>query len=215
LKFHTPAFYLQLGHSRTREVKMTEKKFLKVIIVGAGIAGLSAAVALRRAGHVVHIYERSSMNNEVGAAINVPPNAIRFLVPWGLDTVKWRFVKAGKASFINPLTLHKNAVVSFEDNAERYNGAELFYAHRVDLHDALKQLATDPEGPGVPATIHLKSWVVGFVCLPAPNTNLSDIERAVIDEITESRFAIYKSLRWGEDLWRCCRWCRWCPLHCV
>ena len=39
------------------------------------------------------IYERSSLNNEIGAAINVPPNVGRFLLAWGLDPVKSRFVK--------------------------------------------------------------------------------------------------------------------------
>lgn len=32
---------------------------LKVIIIGAGIAGLSAAVGLRRAGHDVEVWRRS------------------------------------------------------------------------------------------------------------------------------------------------------------
>jgi salicylate hydroxylase len=32
------------------------------------------------------------MKNEVGAAINVPPNASRLLLAWGADPVKERFV---------------------------------------------------------------------------------------------------------------------------
>ncbi|KAK3330755.1 FAD binding domain-containing protein [Apodospora peruviana] len=135
---------------------------LQVIIVGAGIAGLSAAISLRRAGHEVHIYERSAMNNEVGAAINVPPNAIRFLTAWGIDPVASRFCKARETSFVDPVTLETTATISHERNRARYGGADLWYAHRVDLHDSLKKLATGGSGPGRAAKIYLKSVIVGY-----------------------------------------------------
>ncbi|RAH84256.1 FAD/NAD(P)-binding domain-containing protein, partial [Aspergillus japonicus CBS 114.51] len=47
------------------------------------------------------------------------------------------------------------------------------FAHRVDLHEALKSKATSPEGPGTPVTIHLRSKVVS--CDPAaPSLTLAD-----------------------------------------
>ena len=49
--------------------KIVKVKMLDVVIVGGGIAGFAAAIALRRAGHAVRVYERSAMNNELGAAI--------------------------------------------------------------------------------------------------------------------------------------------------
>jgi len=136
---------------------------LDAIVVGAGIAGLTAAISLRRAGHRVRVYERSAMNNEVGAAINVPPNAARFLVRWGLDPVREGFVKAGPVHFCNPKTLAVTSTTSHADNAAKFGGAYLWYAHRVDLHNALKKLATGREGPGPPVTILLKSRVVAYV----------------------------------------------------
>ncbi|KAK3694143.1 FAD binding domain-containing protein [Podospora appendiculata] len=137
---------------------------LQIIIVGAGIAGLSAGVALRRAGHDVHIYERSGMNNEVGAAINVPPNASRFLAAWGIDPVAARWVKARCTSFLDPATLDVGLAIpqNTEQTRARFGGAELWYAHRVDLHDVLKRTATGTAGPGRPVTIHLKAAVVGY-----------------------------------------------------
>lgn len=136
---------------------------LHVVVVGAGIAGLSAAISLRRAGHTVHVYERSSMNNEIGAAINVPPNATRFLTAWGLDPVRWRFVKSRRVTYNDPFNMKQTALLSTDETARSVGGAELYYAHRVDLHNALKWLATRPEGPGTPATIYLRSEVVGYV----------------------------------------------------
>ncbi|KAF9872153.1 FAD binding domain-containing protein [Colletotrichum karsti] len=134
---------------------------LDVVIVGAGIAGLAAGISLRRAGHKVHIYEKSAMNNEVGAAIHVPPNVSRFLVPWGLDPAGADFVKAGPIEFKDPKTMKTTMALSHAHNHELY-GADLWYAHRVDLHDALKQKAIEPMGPGIPVVIHLKSAVVGY-----------------------------------------------------
>lgn len=135
----------------------------QIIIVGAGITGLCAAVYLRRAGHTVHIYERSAMSNEIGAAIHVPPNALRFLIAWGLDPVQWRFVKSKKFSYVDPFSLETTRVLATENTAKSMTGVDLYYAHRVDLHNALKWLATRPDGPGSPVTIHLRSDVVGYV----------------------------------------------------
>jgi len=143
---------------------------LRILIVGAGIAGLSAAISLRKAGHEVHVYERSAMNNEVGAAINVPPNASRFLVAWGLDPVKCQFVRAGRVQFMDPKSLEPSYGFSHLESQDKY-GAALWYAHRVDLHESLKRLATEPDGLGRPVVIHLKSFVVGYVSRPESVTS--------------------------------------------
>ncbi|PMD63654.1 salicylate hydroxylase [Hyaloscypha bicolor E] len=131
---------------------------LKVIIVGAGIAGFSAAISCRRAGHDVQIYERSALNNELGAAIHVCPNASRGLLAWGLDPVRARFVTCKKSYRAHAASLEK-----FHTSDESYVpstfGAPWFFAHRVDLHEELKILATQTEGQGKPAVVHLKSEV--------------------------------------------------------
>ncbi|RYP27889.1 hypothetical protein DL767_007477 [Monosporascus sp. MG133] len=135
---------------------------LRTVVVGGGIAGLSAGIALRRAGHVVNIYEQSDMKHEVGAAINVPPNASRFLTSWGLDPKLSRFVKARALAWRDPFTANVQETMSYEEKAAKSGGAELWLAHRVDLHNALKHIATDPAGPGIPVTLHPGSRVVGY-----------------------------------------------------
>ncbi|KAL0940404.1 salicylate hydroxylase [Colletotrichum truncatum] len=156
---------------------------LKILIAGGGIAGLSAAVGLRRAGHEVHVYERSALNNEIGAAIHVCPNAARALLAWGLDPVKAKFVLA-KCSFRAKGDTLEKFHVGTEDYIEERYGAPWYFAHRVDLHEELKRLATEPEeqgtgyaangsatngsnghtktGLGRPATVHLQSEVTNY-----------------------------------------------------
>lgn len=54
------------------------------IVAGGGIGGLSAAIALRRAGIQAEVYERAPELGEVGAGISLWPNATRQLRRWGL-----------------------------------------------------------------------------------------------------------------------------------
>jgi salicylate hydroxylase len=135
---------------------------MDVVIAGAGITGLAAAISLRRSGHRVTIYERSSMNNELGAAINVPPNVSRVLVPMGLDPVTARFVTSKGMRFDSFSTLEAGAFHDHTQNTKIF-GAPLYYSHRVDLHENLKRLATDPDGPGIPAKVQLKSEITKYV----------------------------------------------------
>ncbi len=56
----------------------------RVIIIGGGIGGLTAAIALRKAGIESHVYERASALREVGAGIGVMANALRALDALGV-----------------------------------------------------------------------------------------------------------------------------------
>ena len=57
---------------------------LEIGIVGGGIGGLAAALSLQQAGFDVHVYEQAGALGEVGAGIQVSPNASRILHRLGL-----------------------------------------------------------------------------------------------------------------------------------
>ncbi|TVY41324.1 FAD-dependent monooxygenase [Lachnellula occidentalis] len=61
-------------------------KSLEIIVCGAGITGLGAAIALKRKGHQVSVVEAASQLQEIGAGIQVPPNSSRILKSWGLES---------------------------------------------------------------------------------------------------------------------------------
>ncbi len=56
----------------------------KIAIIGGGIGGLTAAVALARRGLDAEIYEQAAALEEVGAGVGLWPNALRALEPIGL-----------------------------------------------------------------------------------------------------------------------------------
>ncbi|KAF2819390.1 FAD/NAD(P)-binding domain-containing protein [Ophiobolus disseminans] len=55
-----------------------------VLVVGCGLSGLASALALAQAGHHVTVFERSAELQEIGAGIQLAPNATRLLQHWGV-----------------------------------------------------------------------------------------------------------------------------------
>ncbi|OQU98820.1 FAD binding domain-containing protein [Cladophialophora immunda] len=60
---------------------------LNVGICGAGIGGLAAAIAIRKAGAKVTVLEAAPELGEIGAGIQMTPNVARLLMKWGVDKV--------------------------------------------------------------------------------------------------------------------------------
>ncbi|MDQ3283874.1 MAG: FAD-dependent oxidoreductase, partial [Acidobacteriota bacterium] len=59
----------------------------RAIVIGGGIGGLTTAIALRRIGIEVTVYERAPELNDVGAGITLWSNATRVLQSLGLDAL--------------------------------------------------------------------------------------------------------------------------------
>ncbi len=59
----------------------------QALIIGAGIGGLAAAIALRRAGYAVQVFERVQVLKEVGAGLTLWPNAVKALRKLGLQAI--------------------------------------------------------------------------------------------------------------------------------
>ena len=57
---------------------------MRVVIIGAGIGGLTTALALQQKGIDVDVYERSAVLTDVGAGISLWPNALKALYQLGL-----------------------------------------------------------------------------------------------------------------------------------
>ena len=111
----------------------------RIAIVGAGLGGLAAAIALRRQGFEVQVYEQAPELAEFGAGINLSPNSVKVFQaldlaeklhaigtePIGLTWRDW-----------GSDTIHNR--LPFVDFEKRY-GAKYYVTHRSDLHRLLSE----------------------------------------------------------------------------
>ncbi len=114
---------------------------MRIAIIGAGIGGLATAAALIQRGFEINVYEQADSLGEVGAGIQMTPNAAKVLRALGLQAgldraafrpeaifgLNWR---TGRQAFTTPLLGY----------CDRVYGADYYQIHRADLHDMLRSL---------------------------------------------------------------------------
>lgn len=114
-----------------------------VTIIGAGIGGLTAALAMQKRGIQVCVYEQTAKLAEVGAGLHLSPNGIHIIRGLNLrpaiepydfrpSSLVTRHYQTGKASFELPL----------DEKFEAEFGTPFIDVHRADLHNALVDAVT-------------------------------------------------------------------------
>ena len=114
---------------------------LRVAIIGGGIGGVALAGALHRRGIQARIFERASVFGEIGAGIQMTPNAVKVLNALGLGerlhqisylphAIVGRNWRSARVMFRTPLL----------DECPRLYGANFLHVHRRELHELLLSL---------------------------------------------------------------------------
>ena len=109
-----------------------------VIIAGAGIGGLTAALAIAQRGFRVAVFDQAERLEEVGAGIQLSPNASRVLIGLGLgDELKSCVVAPEELRVLNAQTACMLARAPLGAAVERRYGAPYWVIHRGDLQKVL------------------------------------------------------------------------------
>lgn len=133
---------------------MAEKT--SVLVIGGGIGGFANALALARLGADVRLVEQAPEFGEVGAGLQMSPNATGILERWGLlDQAIETGVAPQQIIFRDAITgkdlLAQDVMGEFR---ERY-GAPYIVAHRSDLHRVFWQTA-EAEGVRTTNNVHIE-----------------------------------------------------------
>jgi salicylate hydroxylase len=111
---------------------------LSVAVIGGGVGGLSAALQLLKAGIDVHVYEQAPRITEIGAGIQISPNASRLLHRLGLkqamDSVGVRPLAVHQRRWDDGRTLQR---APLGPEVEATFGAPYYHFHRADLANLL------------------------------------------------------------------------------
>ncbi|KAI1181854.1 hypothetical protein F5B17DRAFT_423243 [Nemania serpens] len=118
---------------------------LNIIIVGAGLSGLAAAISCTLSGHNVTVFESAKELQEFGAGLQITPNASRLLRRWNLPDTLWE--TAAEATYLAVHRYSDGMVLALEEDLNRKMraryGSPFIGVHRVDLHLALANRAKE------------------------------------------------------------------------
>ena len=115
-----------------------------VIVAGAGIGGLTAALALARQGFRAVVIEQSKRLEEIGAGIQLSPNASRVLLALGVgEALKSKVVAPDSLAIRSARSGREIVHMQLGKDAEFRFGAPYWMIHRADLQTVLLDAARD------------------------------------------------------------------------
>lgn len=131
--------------SAQEKVQRDDDSKLGCVVVGGGLGGLGAAIAILLAGHDVTVLEAASHIGEVGAGIQVLPNSARVLRSWGVTDALEPF--ATKPSICNFIGWKGNHLSEMDYRSyASASGAPFWDFYRMNLHQCLLVRLRIPQG---------------------------------------------------------------------
>ncbi|MEY2685173.1 MAG: hypothetical protein RJA09_2317 [Pseudomonadota bacterium] len=109
-----------------------------VLVTGGGIGGLAAALALVRQGYPVKVIEQSSQIAEIGAGIQLSPNAFAACDALGVGhLLRQRAVYTEEMVMFDAIDAQRVASISLSEAFRQRFGNPYAVIHRADIHGAL------------------------------------------------------------------------------
>lgn len=171
-------------------------KVLRVAIVGGGIGGVTLARALHARGIEFRLFERAAAFGEIGAGVQITPNAVKVLKALGLEQ------QLARVGFLPEAMVGRNWQTATElfrtplrATAQSVFGAEFYHVHRADLHAILSA--------GIPAdAVRFNARCVGVESGPGGATAVFDDGTRYEADVVVGADGIHSAVRgalWGAD----------------
>ncbi|USG64333.1 FAD-dependent monooxygenase [Brevibacillus ruminantium] len=117
---------------------MTNGMKVPFLIVGGGIGGLATALRVAKTGRTVHVLEQAREFGEIGAGIQLAPNATAVLDQLGvLDTIREFAVFPKRLVLMDALSGKELCALDLGEAFQKYYGYPYIVLHRSDLHRVL------------------------------------------------------------------------------
>ena len=173
------------------------EKSLDVSIVGAGIGGLTAALTLKKSGHNPTIYEKSELLSELGAGVQLSPNANRVLKYLGImEDLKKEIFEPEAFQFLNYRTGRVLAEHSLKELSTKTYGFPNYDIHRADLQKVLLSAIEKAEIKLV------KGFEITDVGKEKEKPYIKANEKKIISDVVIGADGIHSVIRkklWGKD----------------
>jgi 2-polyprenyl-6-methoxyphenol hydroxylase-like FAD-dependent oxidoreductase len=131
----------------------------RILIAGAGIGGIVAALALRQRGFEVELYEQATDLREIGAGVQISPNGSRVLRALGLQSAMEAIASVPMAKDMRLFNTGQAwRVQDLGATAEQRFGSPYWLVHRGDFHQVLVQALTER----APGAVHVGARVTDF-----------------------------------------------------
>ena len=130
-----------------------------MIVAGAGIGGLTAALALAQNGFRVVVLEQAEQLEETGAGIQLSPNAARILINLGLEDRLRQLATAPMGLRVLSAANGREIVRMPLADAEQRYGAPYWVTHRGDLQATLAAAAARNLGVNLKLGLHAEDFV--------------------------------------------------------
>ncbi|MEP6679060.1 MAG: 3-hydroxybenzoate 6-monooxygenase [Betaproteobacteria bacterium] len=139
-----------------------------ILIAGGGIGGLAAALGLARANFRVKVLERSSALGEIGAGIQLGPNAFHAFDALGIgDAARRMAVYIDRLRLMDAVSGEEITQVPLDGPFRARFGNPYAVAHRGDLHGVLLQACRDSPLVELAARSEVVSYEQDATCVTA------------------------------------------------
>jgi 2-polyprenyl-6-methoxyphenol hydroxylase-like FAD-dependent oxidoreductase len=199
------------------------ESIVRVVVVGGGIGGLAAALSLARLGIAVSLLEQSTEIAEIGAGLQLAPNAFAALDALGIgEGVRRRSVFTDRLVMMDAVDASEVASFPVGEEFRKRFGNPYAVSHRADLHKSILEAVEKTPSITLHTSTKIVELFVGDESVAVTDQNGKTYRAAAVvgcdgirsvirdkligDEVRVSGHVVYRAVVPREDMPEDLRW---------